>query len=403
MLSKRNAEIAVVYVAGFLQGICFVTFPALGNVFKNPSFHNLTDSEFGSLFLPMIGCAILSSGFAGILARLWGIKRIFLLGIFSYVLAMFLLILSSAYMGVRGAAYGLALVSIVGVGLGIGTTLTALNTYAAAFFPGRSEAALTGLYGIMGMGMAAGPLVVGAFIGLGAWWGMPLLIGAVFMLPLFAGMALPMEAAPAATKEDEGTIFALAGELPQRFWIYACALFLYGVCETVFGNWTVIYLHEEKGLSSQWAGFALSTYWGMLTAGRLLVAVITIRYSVRGFFVGMPVLITATFLLIPGIGGNAGNVAVFALGGLACSAFLPLSVSFAEQEFPDRAELVAGWMITSLLVGVGVGAYGVGPLREATGLSFSAIYANSSLIAAMMAAVAFYLMRTRRAEMAGIA
>jgi fucose permease len=403
MFSKRNSEIVLIYLAGFGQGACFVTVPALGNILKSPGFHHFTSSEFGSLFLPMIVCAILASSLGGLLARRWGLKRVFLLGMFSYAASMSVLALSHLFVGSHGAAYALVLLAISGVGIGIGATLTALGAYAASFFARKSEAALTALYAIMGMGMAVTPLAVGVFVARDVWWGMPLLLTVYYLILVLLALAFPLSVAQQKAEAGEMSVSGLVQKLPGRFWGYAAVIFFYGVCETVFGNWTVIYLHEGKGVSQQWAGYALSAFWFMLMLGRIFSAVISLRFSVRGFFVGMPVLTVLVFLIIPLIGGNVGNVAVFALGGLACSVMLPLGISFAEQESPDISELVSGWMIAAVMLGIGFGSYGVGLLRDMGGVGFSTIYANSSLIAAVMAAVAFYLMRTRRAEVSVIA
>ncbi|MCZ6546816.1 MAG: MFS transporter, partial [Deltaproteobacteria bacterium] len=79
--SRRPVEITIVYLTGLAQGLSLVTFPAASNIFTSTEFHQLTSSEYGSLFLPLIVCAILASGLGGALGRRLGLKRIFLLGL----------------------------------------------------------------------------------------------------------------------------------------------------------------------------------------------------------------------------------------------------------------------------------------------------------------------------------
>ncbi len=97
--SRRPVEIAIVYMTGLAQGLSMVTFPAASNIFTSTEFHQLTSSEYGSLFLPMIVCAILASGLGGALGRRLGLKRVFLRGLVSNLPSMAVLALSNSSWG----------------------------------------------------------------------------------------------------------------------------------------------------------------------------------------------------------------------------------------------------------------------------------------------------------------
>ena len=84
----------------------------------------------------------------------------------------------------------------------------------------------------------------------------------------------------------------------------------------------------------------------------------------------------------------------FGAAGLACSAFLPLSISLAGEEFPRLAATMSGELIASYQIGYGVAAFGVGPLREFGGLAFSTIFAAGGGVALMLAFVAWRLGRS---------
>jgi hypothetical protein len=53
-----RAETAVVYAAGVAQGIALVTFPAASTIFTDPSEYDLSNTQYGTLFLPQVvaGC-----------------------------------------------------------------------------------------------------------------------------------------------------------------------------------------------------------------------------------------------------------------------------------------------------------------------------------------------------------
>jgi choline dehydrogenase-like flavoprotein len=54
------------------------------------------------------------------------------------------------------------------------------------------------------------------------------------------------------------------GRLPPRFWLYAAATLLYGVVETLNGNWATVYLAPERQVSAQDASFTLTAFWVMV-------------------------------------------------------------------------------------------------------------------------------------------
>ncbi len=89
------------------------------------------------------------------------------------------------------------------------------------------------------------------------------------------------------------------------------------------------------------------------------------------------------------------------MAGLACSAFLPLSISFGGDEFPRLAAVMAGELIAFYQLGYGVAAFGTGPLRDLIGLSFSTIFAAGSIVAVPLVVIAAFFIRAKPAEAFG--
>jgi hypothetical protein len=84
----------------------------------------------------------------------------------------------------------------------------------------------------------------------------------------------------------------------------------------------------------------------------------------------------------------------FGLAGLGCSALLPLTISFGQEEFAAVATMVAGGVIAAYQAGYGVAAFGVGPLVDA-GVGLHSIYAFAAAIAAAMGAWSFAVAHRR--------
>ena len=196
---------------------------------------------------------------------------------------------------------------------------------------------------------------------------------------------------------DRGARGACSTEaLPRRYWLYATAVFLYGILETLNGNWAPLYLSGERGVSPRGASMALAAFWAMVTVGRVLVAALSVRVPARSIYLALPVLLLITFQLASRVQGETGGILVFGMAGLACSAFLPLSISFGGGEFPRLAAVVAGGLIAFYQLGYGVAAFATGPLRDLMQLPFSMIFASGSAIAVPLIVIAALIVRRPR-------
>ena len=183
---------------------------------------------------------------------------------------------------------------------------------------------------------------------------------------------------------DQLGVVAVVRALPRRFWIWIAFALLYGICETLFGNWGTVYLHQQRALPDASANLALAVFWAAVTIGRLLVALISTRISPLVIFRALPVLIAIALACVAWSSSAAFGVAAFALAGLACSACLPLSIGTASGETPRFVETASGWMVASYMMGYGVGAFAVGPLRQVADLQLSDVYFGAVSIAVVL-------------------
>lgn len=398
----RPAEIGIVYTTGLAQGLSLVTFPAASAIFTSPEHYHLTSSEYGAMFLPMVVFAILGSSLGAGIARRLGLKSLLQLGLISNLVSMSVLLLSQFFTTNHEVAYALLLTAMVALGTGFGTILTAIQTYAAEFFPKKTDVAIMALQSLLGLGTALAPLLVAFFVGVAVWWLLPVVVGLGFLLLVLMSLKQPLQIVPASnesTSTERGTLTFLQ-ELPARFWLFAGIAILYGICETLFGNWATIYLHEDKRFPLQDASFALSAFWIMVTAGRIVVTFISIWVSNRWIYRTLPALILIALVIIPRTNTTVESILAYGFAGLACSAFLPLSVSFAQQKFPRILEIVSGWVMAAYMLGFGIASFGVGPLRE-MGITLSAVYSSSIILTVGMTMLAFLIIKRWKADAHG--
>jgi hypothetical protein len=88
-------------------------------------------------------------------------------------------------------------------------------------------------------------------------------------------------------------------------------------------------------------------------------------------------------------------VLAFGLAGLGCSALLPLTIGFAQEELAAVAAAAAGGIIAFYQLGYGIAAFGVGPLLDA-GVSLPAVYAAAAGIAVAMGLLSTRVVRRRQ-------
>ena len=393
--TASRTEIGLVYVAAVVQGLALVTFPAASSIFTSPDGFGFDSTRYGALFLPQVLLAILASAFAPRLARRWSLRRVLLAGLAGDIVSMTLLALSRLLLGMPDMAFGVLLLATGALGLGFGATVMALNTYAEAFFPKRADRAVLALNALLGLGTALAPVLVAIVVALGAWWLLPVVVACIAVLLFGVAYAQPLRLHVGNADSDRPTSLNWI-DLPRRFWLYAAAVFVYGIVETLNGNWAMLYLSSERGVSTQGASFALAAFWVMVTVGRVLIALISQLVPARWIYVALPALSLIVFQLASQVQREAGGIIVFGLAGLACSGFLPLSISFAGGEFPRLSAVMAGGLIAFYQLGYGVAAFGIGPLQGLFGLSFSTIFAAGSVVAAPIIIIAWLVIRPTR-------
>jgi fucose permease len=206
--------------------------------------------------------------------------------------------------------------------------------------------------------------------------------------------------------------------IPPRFWLYAAAALLYGIVETMSGNWGQLQITGGLHGTAAQASLALAAFWAMATLGRVLFAVLQRRVPARWIYRMIPLVVAVAYLVVllgAGAGAGAGSgagagaagaaaagsaggsvvlgIVAFGLAGLGCSALLPFTLSFAEEQLSSNNSITGGLIATSQ-AGYGVAAFGVGPLLSG-GVSLAAVFGAAGVVAVVLCGVAFVLTSRR--------
>ena len=84
--STHQREQQLLLMAGVMQGVALVTFPAISTVLTAPDAYGLSRSEYGLIFLPQVIAAIAASFLGAQLSRAWGAKRVLLVGLLAWAI-----------------------------------------------------------------------------------------------------------------------------------------------------------------------------------------------------------------------------------------------------------------------------------------------------------------------------
>ena len=79
----------------------------------------------------------------------------------------------------------------------------------------------------------------------------------------------------------------------------------------------------------------------------MLVAALSVCVPARAIYLALLVLLLVTFQLAARVEDEVGGILAFAMAGFACSAFLPLSISFGRGEFPRLSAVMAGGLMAA--------------------------------------------------------
>ncbi len=391
-----RAENLAIDAAGLTQGIALVTFPAASAIFTAPDSYGLSNAQYGAMFVPQAIMAIIASLLEASLTRRFGAKRVYVVGLGANLTSMALLIVSRLVMTNQSLAFPLLLVATACLGVGFGLTVPSLNTFTAAFHPAAVDRSVLTLNALLGLGAVLAPGFVAIFVGLGIWVALPLLVAGLLLILLVVSLRLPLRAGEQAQARGAATRTARTSSIPAQFWVFAGFALLYGFCETMNGNWSQIDLTTNLGLSAALASLALSAFWAVVTAGRVLFSAIQQWFPSRLAYHLLPFVLAAAFVVIAVLpaGAPALSVLAFALAGLGCSALLPLTISFGQEKLTSMSGAVAGGVIAAYQLGYGIAAFGVGPLRG-VGVTLPAIFAASAVVALAMGALSFVVAHGR--------
>ncbi|MHC8318597.1 MFS transporter [Pseudomonas sp. LB3P31] len=329
----------------------------------------LDEGTLGLLLLCLGVGSILAMPMAGILASRFGCRRVAVGGTLLICAALPLLATVSSIPALIAALFMF--------GAGLGTVDSTVNLQAVIVERASGKTMMSGFHGLFSLGGIVGAAGVSALLGFGLSPLMAMLVVVVMLLVALCKAAPNMLA---YGSESAGPAFAIP---------HGIVLFIGGMCFIVFLaegaalDWSAVFLAQERGIDTAYAGlgyaaFALTMTVGRLTGDRIVRRLGATRVIVFGGLTAAAGLFLATF-------APSWELALvgYALLGAGCSNIVPVLYTAVGKQ-TVMPESVAVPAITTLgYAGILAGPALIGFIAHGSSLSFA-----FGLMAVLLVAVA---------------
>jgi fucose permease len=274
--------------------------------------------------------------------------------------------------------------------VGFGAIDAALNAYAAGHFGARQ---INWMHAAYGLGATLGPLLVTALLGAGGSWrlafsSMGAVIAAVALV--LAARRRAWEALPRASERGPRADGAKSATRRRRGRGVLAGVAFTAVetgVESAAGIWGYVFLTSGRGLPDAVAGVAVSAYWLMMFAGRVLLGPVAERAGASRVLAAAVGGIPAGAVLMTVPAPPFVAVAGMLLLGLAAAPVFPLvTLTTADRVGARDATATVGLQVAASAVGsvllpsaVGlaigaVSARALGPALLVLGLAMCVVY-----------------------------
>lgn len=396
MTLRKTARTMVFYGYAFFQGFCLILIPAASFILKQEPFGSLSEHQYGGSFLPMNLSAVLVTVFFRAFLRRFGRQTLLAAGLAAH----------GVYAGALGAAalagpsnaavFFWLLLANLSLGIGFGLLISTANLAMVELHSEERDIYLMGLHGLLGVGAALAPAAVEFFFSRGLWryshaaylifWA-ALMASALILRPADYRLTGPGEAPEARG----GGIFSL----PPGAWFFLAAIFVYGIAESIAGNWASLFLTIDKQFTFRTAARSLSAFWISLTLGRILAALAATRVDARLLYRLSPVVMTAALIFLLRLRQEFLAVPVYALLGLGCSYFFPLSVGLSTQYHNRWRDELSSLGIGAIMAGVSFGTTLMGLLQGQKIIRIGQTFGLACACSALLTLISFALTRKK--------
>lgn len=354
-------------VAFFIAGLGIAAWAPLVPYAKARA--GLDEGTLGLLLLCLGVGSILAMPLAGILATRFGCRRVATAGTLLICAALPLLATVSSIPAL--------IATLFMFGAGLGTVDSTVNLQAVIVERASGKHMMSGFHGLFSLGGIVGAAGVSALLGLGLT---PLAAMLVVVVLLIGALLKCVPHMLPYGSESSGPAFAIP---------HGIVLFIGGMCFIVFLtegaalDWSAVFLAQERGIDTAYAGLGYAAFALTMTVGRLLGDRIVRKLGATRIILFGGLLAAAGLFLATFTPSWQAALVGYALVGAGCSNIVPVLYTAVGKQ-TVMPESIAVPAITTLgYAGILAGPAVIGFVAHASSLSFA-----FGLMAVLLVAVA---------------
>ncbi|WP_349735426.1 MFS transporter [Pseudomonas jessenii] len=354
-------------IAFFIAGVGIAAWAPLVPYAKARA--GLDEGTLGLLLLCLGVGSILAMPLAGILSTRFGCRRVAAGGTLLICAALPLLATVSSIPALIAALFMF--------GAGLGTVDSTVNLQAVIVERASGKNMMSGFHGLFSLGGIVGAAGVSGLLGLGI---SPLGATLVVIVLLLIALAKAVPHLLPYGSESSGPAFAVP---------HGIVLFIGGMCFIVFLaegaalDWSAVFLTQERGIDTAYAGLGYAAFALTMTAGRLTGDKIVRRLGATRVIVSGGLTAAAGLFLATFAPSWEAALVGYALLGAGCSNIVPILYTAVGKQ-TVMPESIAVPAITTLgYAGILAGPAVIGFVAHGSSLSFA-----FALMAVLLVAVA---------------
>ncbi|MCP1418007.1 putative MFS family arabinose efflux permease [Pseudomonas laurylsulfativorans] len=354
-------------IAFFIAGVGIAAWAPLVPYAKARA--GLDEGTLGLLLLCLGVGSILAMPLAGILSSRFGCRRVTTGGALLICIALPLLATVTSIPALVAALFMF--------GAGLGTVDSTVNLQAVIVERASGKNMMSGFHGLFSLGGIVGAAGVSGLLGLGI---SPLGATLVVIVMLLIALAKAVPHLLPYGSERSGPAFAVP---------HGIVLFIGGMCFIVFLaegaalDWSAVFLAQERGIDTAYAGLGYAAFALTMTAGRLTGDKIVRRLGATRVIVFGGLTAAAGLFLATFAPGWQAALVGYALLGAGCSNIVPVLYTAVGKQ-TVMPESIAVPAITTLgYAGILAGPAVIGFVAHGSSLSFA-----FALMALLLVAVA---------------
>jgi fucose permease len=218
----------------------------------------------------------------------------------------------------------MALIAALFIGFGSGALIVALNTAFAAGFGGRSTAMVNLLNAAYGAGAVLGPVGVAVAPG-NSFRPVFLVAGIVAVLLVVSATRIPQRVV-----SEKGISWPQGRRAVIVLGLFLLAFLLYDGLESDIGGWAATQL-RFNGFSGAAAANITALFWGALTAGRIVLAPVTQRFTPHRLLTVQLLAVIVVMVLAH----RSGLVPIsYTIAGFLLAPIFPVLFVWVQRTFP---------------------------------------------------------------------